>query len=60
LPLRNSLAISSPLKLGFTETDAQVYTFPATEGQQEARDIAEAVKLHKLQLYRISKKMGSI
>jgi sugar-specific transcriptional regulator TrmB len=48
------------LKLGFTETDAQVYTFPATEGQQEARDIAEAVKLHKLQLYPISKKMGSI
>jgi sugar-specific transcriptional regulator TrmB len=45
------------MKLGFTETDAQVYIFLSTEGPQELRDMAEALKLQKLQLCHILKKM---
>ena len=44
-------------KLGFTETDAQVYTLLATEGPQKARDIAETLKLHRQQLHRSLKKL---
>ncbi len=38
--------------LGFTATDAQVYVYLTTEGLQKARDIAEALKLYRRQLYR--------
>jgi sugar-specific transcriptional regulator TrmB len=44
-------------KIGFTGTDAQVYTLLATEGPRKARDIAEALKMHRQQLYRSLKKM---
>jgi sugar-specific transcriptional regulator TrmB len=47
------------VKLGFTETDAQVYTFLATEGPQKARTTAEALELHKHQLYRSLKNLQS-
>lgn len=47
------------VSLGFTETDAQVYVFLATEGPQKARDIAEALKLHSQQLYCSLKKLQS-
>jgi sugar-specific transcriptional regulator TrmB len=45
--------------LGFTETDAQVYVYLATEGPQKASDIAEALKIYKQQLYRILKSLQS-
>jgi len=45
------------VSLGFTETDAQVYVFLTTEGPQKARDVAEALKLYKQQLYRTLKSL---
>ena len=45
--------------LGFTETDAQVYVFLTTEGPKKARDIAEALKLYRRQLYRTLKNLQS-
>jgi sugar-specific transcriptional regulator TrmB len=45
--------------LGFTETDAQVYVFLATEGPQKASDIAEALKVYKQHLYRVLKSLQS-
>jgi len=45
--------------LGFTETDAQVYVFLATEGPQKASHIAEALKIYKQQLYRVLKNLQS-
>lgn len=47
------------VNLGFTETDAQVYVFLATEGPQEASDIAEALQIYKRQLYRRLKSLQS-
>ena len=46
-------------KLGFTEIDAKVYVFLSTEGSRKARDIAEALNLHRLRLYRVLKKLRS-
>jgi sugar-specific transcriptional regulator TrmB len=43
--------------LGFTETDAQVYVLLTTEGPQQARNIAEALKIYKQKLYRGLKKL---
>jgi len=43
--------------LGFTETDARVYVFLTTEGPQQARSIAEALKIYKRKLYRGLKKL---
>ena len=43
------------VNLGFTETDAQVYVYLATEGPQKASDIAEELQIYKLHLYRILK-----
>lgn len=45
--------------LGFTETDAQVYVFLATEGPQKASYIAEALQIYKQHLYRILKNLQS-
>ena len=45
--------------LGFTETDAQVYVFLATESPQKASDIAEALKIYKQNLYRTLKSLQS-
>jgi sugar-specific transcriptional regulator TrmB len=39
------------IKLGFTETDAQVYIYLTTEGPRKAKDIAEALNLHRQKLY---------
>jgi sugar-specific transcriptional regulator TrmB len=39
--------------LGFTEADIQVYVYLMTEGPRKANDIAQALKLHKQQLYRV-------
>jgi sugar-specific transcriptional regulator TrmB len=47
------------VSLGFTETDAQVYVFLATEGPQKARDVTNALKLYKQQLYRTLKNLQS-
>lgn len=47
------------VNLGFTETDAQVYVFLATEGPQKASEIAEALKIYKQHLYRILKNLQS-
>jgi sugar-specific transcriptional regulator TrmB len=47
------------VNLGFTETDAQVYVFLTTEGPQKARDIAEALRIYKWQLYRVLKNLQS-
>ena len=44
-------------RLGFTETDAQVYIYLATEGPQKARTTTEALKLNKQQLYRTLKNL---
>jgi sugar-specific transcriptional regulator TrmB len=43
--------------LGFTETDAQVYVFLTTEGPQQAKDIAEALRIYKRKLYRGLRKL---
>jgi len=45
------------VKLGFTETDAQVYAFLAAEGPQKAKDLVAVLKLHRQQLYRSLKKL---
>jgi sugar-specific transcriptional regulator TrmB len=42
---------------GFTETDAQVYFFLTTEGPQQARDIAEALRIYRRKLYRGLRKL---
>jgi sugar-specific transcriptional regulator TrmB len=44
-------------KLGFTETDAQVYVFLTTEGPRKAKDIAEALNLHRQKLYETLKNL---
>jgi sugar-specific transcriptional regulator TrmB len=44
-------------KLGFTETDAQVYIYLTTEGSQKVKDIAEALNMHRQQLYNTLKKL---
>jgi sugar-specific transcriptional regulator TrmB len=49
--LNRELMLITLVKLGFTETDAQVYAFLLTEGPQKARDIVAALKLHRHQLY---------
>jgi sugar-specific transcriptional regulator TrmB len=45
------------VNLGFTERDAQVYVFLAAEGPQKARDISEALRIFKPQLYRTLKNL---
>jgi sugar-specific transcriptional regulator TrmB len=45
------------VKLGFTETDAQVYVYLATEGPQRASEIAEVLQIYKQHLYRILKNL---
>jgi sugar-specific transcriptional regulator TrmB len=47
------------VKLGFTEKDANVYVYLATEGPQRAIKIAEALKIYKQHLYRILKNLQS-
>jgi sugar-specific transcriptional regulator TrmB len=47
------------VNLGFTETDAQVYVYLATEGPRKASDIAEALRIYKRQLYRRLKGLQS-
>lgn len=48
------------VKLGFTETEAKVYVFLATEGPQKARNIVETLGRSRQQLYRNLKKLQSI
>ncbi|PVX25682.1 MAG: hypothetical protein CW716_07520 [Candidatus Bathyarchaeum sp.] len=45
------------VKLGFTETDTQVYSFLATEGPHNAGEMAEVLNLHRQKLYRSLKKL---
>ena len=45
------------VKLGFPEADAQVYIYLTTEGPRKAKDIAEAVNLHRQKLYPTLKKL---
>ena len=45
------------VKLGFTEADAQVYVYLATEGPQKAIATAEALNLRKQQLYHTLKNL---
>jgi sugar-specific transcriptional regulator TrmB len=39
------------VNLGLSQRDAEVYVFLAKEGPQKARNIAEALKVYKQQLY---------
>ncbi len=39
------------MSLGLSETEARVYIFLAKDGPHKGRDIAEALKLYKEQLY---------
>ena len=43
--------------LGFTETDAQIYVYLATEGPRKAKDIAEALNLQKQKIYNTLKNL---
>jgi len=45
--------------LGLKRTDVKVYLFLAKTGPQKARDTAEALKMHKQQLYRSLKNLQS-
>jgi sugar-specific transcriptional regulator TrmB len=45
--------------LGLRELDAEVYVFLATNGPQEAKNIAIALKLYRQQLYRSLKNLQS-
>ena len=45
------------IKLGFTETEAQVYSYLTTEGPRKAKDIAEALNMHRQKLYGILKNL---
>ena len=47
------------VKLGFTETDAQVYVYLTTEGPRKAKTIAEALNLNRQKLYDTLKKLRS-
>jgi sugar-specific transcriptional regulator TrmB len=49
--------LTTLVKLGFTETDAQVYVFLSNEGPQKAKEVAEALNLHRQQLYLILKNL---
>jgi len=45
------LVLRALVSLGFTQTDAQVYIFLAPKAPQNARDIANALKMKSQQLY---------
>lgn len=47
------------VSLGFTEIEAKVYVFLATEGPRKAREIAGALNIHRRQLYYILKGLKS-
>jgi sugar-specific transcriptional regulator TrmB len=45
------------VRLGFTEVDAEIYLFLANTGPQKGRNIVEALRLYKQQLYRSLKRL---
>ena len=45
------------VKLGLSESEAEVYVFLAKTGPQKGKNIAEALKLYKQQLYRSLKRL---
>lgn len=45
------------VSLGIRKVDAEVYLFLATEGPKKGRDIADALKMYKQQLYRSLKNL---
>jgi sugar-specific transcriptional regulator TrmB len=45
------------VNLGFKQHDAEVYLFLALNGSKKAKDIADALKTHKRQVYRILQKL---
>ena len=45
------------MSLGFKQADAEVYVLLAKNGSQKARDIVEALKTSKRQVYRILRKL---
>jgi sugar-specific transcriptional regulator TrmB len=45
--------------LGLSETDAQVYVFLATNGPQNAKDIATTLKMYTRKVYRSLKNLQS-
>jgi sugar-specific transcriptional regulator TrmB len=47
------------VKLGLSENEAKVYVFLAIKGPQKGRNISEALKLYKQQLYRSLKSLQS-
>jgi sugar-specific transcriptional regulator TrmB len=47
------------VKLGFTETEAEVYVQLTTKGPQSSRDVAKALNLHTRQICNSLKKMQS-
>jgi sugar-specific transcriptional regulator TrmB len=51
--------IKALVDLGLKRTDVRVYLFLAKTGPQKARDITEALKMHKQQLYRSLKNLQS-
>lgn len=57
LELSKEWMLKTLTTLGFKETDAQVYVYLTTEGPQQARNIAGALKIYKRKLYRDLKKL---
>ena len=51
--------LTTLINLGFTESEVQVYVFLVTKGPKKARDIADALKIHRNQLYCILRKLRS-
>lgn len=47
------------VRLGFTEADAQVYVFLATEGPQKSKDLADSLKISRRTVYHILTKLRS-
>jgi sugar-specific transcriptional regulator TrmB len=50
-------ALDTLVSLGLTQTDAQVYVFLAKKGPHRKKDLADALKLTKQQLYRSLKSL---
>jgi sugar-specific transcriptional regulator TrmB len=50
--LSHEVLLKTLVSLGLKEVDAEVYLLLAKEGSQKGRNIAEALKLYKQQLYR--------
>jgi len=55
--MSHEMLLKTLVGLGLKEVDAEVYLLLAKEGSQNGRNIAEALKLYKQQLYRSLKRL---